>query len=373
MKKNFLKCAILLGLVVVSCDNNELLQEQNLNDNTQDVLKRSFNPQENSEFEVHGIYFPNGVSTGEGNNMLHFSSYEEYESLLAGLEAGVELHEDQFVSMYDHLDEDELNEIEESTGFNEDLPLEDFESLHSFYSLRKATVTAENNWLQTSDQPSFSWDDNPDNFTYIDGVEQTFYNTWHEVMIYNTIYKITETGYYTIDATRPDASVALSAINANIMVNPEDIVSSYPGTVSYNSGISNTCIYTKNRTKTFTNGKYRIEAKQKMKTGTFNIVYKSVTKNYKKVGSKWKKRRIHSYAGLQGQFKNCNFSDCTLNPYFHVDSQRSTYKKRRRREHAIRLPRRLCPYQTPGTLPNKLWSVHKQNSWVVEWVFEHNV
>lgn len=315
------------------------------------------------------------------NNMLQFSSHEEYEQTLYYLTDNVDFHEDNFIKEYDHLDEDELNDMEEALKFNEDLPLELFEEEHKFQSLRKVTIIAENQWLDNSDQPGFSWDNDPDNFTFIDGIEQALYNPWHEVMINDTIYKYTENGYYSIVAHNPKASTALAYINNNPELDPLKFENEYEDVVIYtddnsNNNNSNECHTGKfKRTERFINGDYSIKAKQKMRTGPRNITYKTVIKNYKKKRRKWKKRRILSYTGLQGQIQDPNLASCNLVPYMHVDDNRCTYKKRRRGEYAKRILQNV-PFlppvynNEPGVGKNKFWSVYKQKDWVVEWVYE---
>lgn len=322
------------------------------------------------------------MNAESANNMLQFSSHEEYEQTLDLLTYNVELHEDDFIKEYDHLNEDALNDMEESLKFNEDLPLELFEEEHKFQSLRKVTVNAENAWLDNSDQPGFSWDDDPDNFTFIDGIEQTLYNPWHEVMINDTIYKYTENGYYSIVAHNPKASTALAYLNNNPELDPFKFENEYEDVVIYtddnaNNNNSNECVPGKiNRTERFINGDYSIKAKQKMHTGPVNMTYKTVIKNYKKKGRKWKKRRILSYTGLQGYIQDPYQHSCSFRDYMDINDNRCTYKKRRRGEYAKRL-RHLGVPSPFGVLNTKarvkkegFWSIYKQRDWVVEWVYE---
>lgn len=95
------------------------------------------------EFNVHGIYLFNGVAKNSDNNILHFPSWDNYETLLAILEQEVEVHDDSFVNNYPNLNDDQLDDMEDLIGFNDQLPMEEFEQSHAFYSLRHSSYDAE--------------------------------------------------------------------------------------------------------------------------------------------------------------------------------------------------------------------------------------
>lgn len=218
-----------------------------------------------------GIYVPNGMTSNCDNNILYFASYEVYEEMRNTLENEVDLHEDSFIDQFSHLSEDDLNDMEESIGFNEDLPLDFFENENKFCSLRKVTLQAENAWLDTSDDKDFSWDDDPDDLPFIDGIERTFYNPWHEIIIADTLYKVTEFGYYSIGFSHPDVSNVLNYINREPSVTPETILQLFSSFVTFTTdedSIDNqNCFKAKKRTERFVSndGKYRIKARHKMK------------------------------------------------------------------------------------------------------------
>lgn len=356
--------------VLMSCESPMLESHSNSSKDTDSL------PYGNRTSETpRGIYFPNGMTSDSENNMLEFATFEEYEQVLFYLEENVEIHEDAFIEQYDDLDEEELNEMEEKIGFNEDLPLELFENEHHFQSLRKVTSDAENVWLDNSDQPEFSWEDDPDNFTFISGIEQTLYNPWNEVMINDTIYKYTENGYYSIVANNPKASSILAFINNNPEVNPIKIQYNFEGILVYYDDGDNTsgndCVVGKiNRTKRFENGDYSMKVTQEMYSASKKIVYKSITKNYKKKKGKWAKRRILSFAGIQGQVQDPNLNLCNVLPYMNVHDNRCTYKKRRKGEYSLKFNKYIAYNHVPAVKHNGFWSVHNQRGWVVEWEFQ---
>lgn len=194
-------------------------------------------------------------------------------------------------------------------------------------------------------------------------------------MINDTIYKYTENGYYSIVAHNPKASTALAYLNNNPELDPFKFENEYEGAVIYtddnaNNNNSNECIIGKiNRTERFINGDYSIKATQEMYSASKNIVYKSITKNYKKNGRKWKKRRILSFAGLQGQVQDPNMNLCNLLPYMDVHNNRCTFKKRKKGEYSLKFNKHIAYNHLSATKSRKLWSVHNQRDWVIEWEF----
>lgn len=172
-----------LSLSLLSCEKEQTAETGLLN------TKSSEFSQENCEFAPYGFYFDNGVSSACVNNMMHFSSWESFESTVEMLEQQVENHEDSFVIPNNALSEDDLNDLEESSGFESDQPLIDFENGFEFCSLRRVERNAEDTWLDNSNQPGWSWDDYIEDGIISDPYEQTLYNPQHEVMICGMIYK----------------------------------------------------------------------------------------------------------------------------------------------------------------------------------------
>jgi hypothetical protein len=332
------------------------------------------------DFEPYGLYFDNGVAQVTTNNMLHFPSMESFYQTLDDLEQQVETHEDSFVIPNSNLSEDDLNDLEESSGFNADLPLDEFEQSHEFYSLRKDVLIAEEAFLDTSDQPGFDWANDPDDVPLIDGIERTVFNPQQEVIICNIIYKYVEDGLIGVNMNNVNATDILTA--ANNGVSGEELASIYggneeePGDMVYFPEPQNEgeCFYKVDKIERFFNGSYKMKNKHKIKGtgGPFNFVFKAVTKNYKKK-RKWKKRRIKSYARIVGEIHDRYLGCGNLGP---IDES-SPDRKRRRREVSHRIPRNNStnPNGVPlstriGTEIDKLDSQHKQHSWIVNWTYE---
>ena len=336
------------------------------------------------ELEPHGLYFDNGVSPSTGNNMMHFPSWDSFEYTIGHLDNLVELHEDSFVIPNDLLSEDALNDLEESSGFEEDQPLIDYENSHNFFSLRAFARIKEDNWLDNSDQSGWTWDDDPDNDWLIHGTEQTVYNQYYEVMICSFIFKYMEGGVIVIDSQNQDASSILNSANNGVPI--EELLTQFAGSNEKPGGItdhviydnSGECVFKVADTKRFilSNPRYRVKGIQHMSGYSVGgnglkayFKYKSITKNYKKKGSKWKKRRIKSYAKIVGE-RHDPYLGCG-SPLIEVD-KRSTIKKRRRRKVVIRVnPESYNSPSQLGTEIQKLESVHWQRGETFRYYYEN--
>lgn len=340
---------------------------------------RSLFNTENCNFSVHGVNFFNGVNSQLKNNMLHFSSIEQYYQVLDQLEIQLEAYEDAFVNTYSNEDdeseaeEENLNNIEESIDFNADQPLDDFELENKFYSLRAELSKLEKLWLETSDQVDFDWNNDPENDAPILGLEASLYNPQGEVMICGIIYKRTLRGLYSLNSNSVISSNILEDININGYT-PEEIEQKYQSSDysyeedEYTNG--DDCIgrIDKRVKRYFKDNKYKVKAYHKISgySGPFHYTFKSITKNYKRKRGKWKSRRIRSYAGFIGKATDHNL--CC--PYLQDVNSRCTRKKRKRREHTIRISRRETPCSRLSTNKNSLWSTHNQHSWTYNFEVE---
>lgn len=348
---------------------NENTQEENLD------FAKSEGPSENKgcEFALHGVYIDNGMPRESDNNMLHFASFEQYENVLEELEADVEAYEDAFVNAYPNLSDDDLDDIEESTGFNDQQPMIDLEVTHSFQSLRKVMLAAEEAWLDQSDQPGWSWDDDPTDKAIIEGIEQTLWNPYHEIVICNMIYKYVDGGLLHIPIDHRFASDILDAANDGMTI--EDLVREFGGTQSDNlkdqivtelfvqvtPEDTVSCVFKENRQKRFVhpnNSRRSVKAKHVIRTWAYWKVYKAVTKSYKYKRGKWRSRRTTISAGLDG-----NIHDPQLGcPSMVYINKRTTRKKRKRREEAHRIPNGTIIVARIGINRGELKSTHYQDT-----------
>jgi hypothetical protein len=272
--------------------------------------------------------------------------------------------------------------MEDATGFNDQLPMEQFENSRSFYSLRASSLAAEMAWLDQSDQPGWSWDDDPTDNDVISGVEQTFCNPQNEIVICNVIYKYVDGGILHIPMDHAFASEILDAANNGMSmadlvqefggVNSEQTKDQIAGELFAQSFPLNTavCIYNINETKDFlhpnTNKKY-VKGKHKIRSGPFNKVYKAVTNSFKHKRGKWRKRRTTISAGLEGFIHDPQIGCGTKIP---ID-QRTTRKKRKRREESHRVPRAVIIPSDIGVNNEELKSTHYQDGHVNYYLIEN--
>jgi hypothetical protein len=174
--------SLTLSLSLVSCEDEI--------ENTEAPLvakSEEGSDKDKCDFEPHGVFFDNGHTVNCDNNMMHFPNWESFANTVEQLEIDVDNHDDSFLNTYGNLNEDDLNDLEESMGHNPDLPLKAFEEHHSFCSLRQTEAAAEEAWLDASDQPGWSMDDWQENRFIADAVEQALYNPYNEIMICNLI------------------------------------------------------------------------------------------------------------------------------------------------------------------------------------------
>lgn len=233
--------------------------------------------------------------------------------------------------------------------------------------------------MDQSDQPGWSWDDNPTDNDVISGVEQTFWNPQNEIVVCNVIYKYVDGGLLHIPIRHPNASDILASGNEGVGI--EDIMSKFEGTTDPkdydpqkpygeifppNSAV---CIYNINETERFVNpqnSNRSVDAKHKIRSGLFNKVYKSITKSFKRKNGKWKKRRTNISAGFDGDFHDPSIG-CESNIPRIVGS---SVKKKRRREYAARIPRAgIVPSQV-GCEVGRLSSTHKQDNFTNFYVID---
>lgn len=350
-----------LSLLFIGCDNSIESDELEIQQKSESA--------EGCDFAVHGIYFDNGVPANSPHNMLHFPSWDSFEATIDMLDAQVDAHEDSFVIPNDHLSEDDLNDLEESSGFEEDQPLIDFENSHEFKSLRSVLRAAEDDWLDQSDQPGWSYDDDPDNTALIFGTERTFYNPQNEVMICSYIFKKMVDGLLTIDISNVDATDALAMANEGSTA--QEVMDEYGGTVEEPNGISvqiyqeDLCLYHLKDSKWFDtpNPDRKVKAIHLISGSPEggeafflpeDFKWKAWTFNFKWRNGKLRKRRVSSWAGIYGDIHDNSGLCGTAEPV----ADRCTKKKRRRRKEVIRRASNLTIRR--GADINALESRHRQ-------------
>lgn len=370
---------IALSFGLFSCSEVEV---ENIQEQNETLLRK-----DKCVIDLHGTYIDNGMPSRGENNILVFPSQQSFLSTIENLELLVENYDDDFLNQHSSLNEDELEQLEDALNYNSDFPLEQFEVSHSFYSLRYHYNIKEDDWLANSDNANWTWNDDPTIDLLVEGVEQTVYNPYYEFIVCKTLYKLTYSGIVYIPIDNPNLTKILTNINNG--QDPSVVIPSLggvivdkdnnsiklnlpePSVVVFEPFADNTteCVFNINRTKRFVHpneNNRSINAKQKMKTGPFNKTYKAVTKSYKWKNGKWKKRRTHISAGIQGNTHDPNFGCSSTS--FVVENK--SIKKKKRREIAVRIPRSIIIPGQIGANANELKTRHHQNGIWHEWYYE---
>lgn len=89
-----------------------------------------------NEVELYGPVEPTLPSFSNQNGMLVFNSTTEVDQAIEYLEYKYEQHTDAFLAQYPGLNDDQLADMEETTGFNDEQPFINFENQHGLNSLR---------------------------------------------------------------------------------------------------------------------------------------------------------------------------------------------------------------------------------------------
>jgi hypothetical protein len=315
------------------------------------------------------------------HNILKFGSETEYQNTLAYLEQQYEDHDNGFLATWGHLSDDDLDDMEESLGFNDQLPMEEFEATYEFYSLRAELHTAEEAWLDQSDQPGWSWNNDPTANAFIDGIEQTLWNPYNEVIICDFLYKYIEDGLIHLPINHEQFSDILTV--ANNGASAQDLVDQFGGQASSSmterdyaelfvqTREQNSCITDVNEEGRIghpINHSISMVVKHKIRSGPFNKVFKAVTKSYKHKRSKWRKRRTRILAGVVGKIGQPELGCGTE---IDIDKQ-SNYGKKRRRERAVRIRNgSIIPSVSAyGALPHQLKTIHIQEASPYDYLFQ---
>ncbi len=136
------------------------------------------------------------VTGQKGSNyLLSFKNLAVLKATLNDLSRQVEELDSVFVETYKDLDDEGINQKEEELNFNEEKPLIDFANNLDFNSLYQKIANEEEIWLNNDE---LDIENDPDNHFIIDEVERAVLNIDNEIMVGDTIYKLTENGVFKI-------------------------------------------------------------------------------------------------------------------------------------------------------------------------------
>jgi hypothetical protein len=123
MKFKSIFTVFLCSVVLFSCSKEDEIQDSTLSNS-------KLGP------SISKVSFP-----GSGlADMLCFPSMEFFDQTQFSLEEQVESHDANFENQYGNLDEDDLIDFEEDSGYDDELPLTEFEQSHDFNSLRRHVI-----------------------------------------------------------------------------------------------------------------------------------------------------------------------------------------------------------------------------------------
>lgn len=116
------------------------------------------------------------------SGIMEFTDKNALNTILARLDQALEVHSDNFADQYGYMSDDAFNNYAASVGFDEFLPMKEFEAYFGFYSLRQKIETEEIAWLATTDPWSASvYPD--DNYAIEDDAERTVNNQYGQVRV----------------------------------------------------------------------------------------------------------------------------------------------------------------------------------------------
>ncbi|MCH8535419.1 MAG: hypothetical protein LAT51_10155 [Flavobacteriaceae bacterium] len=297
MKLNKILLAI-TAIIMFSCADDIEIQE---NSNTNELTTFSQNP---TYMDVEAIYIDNGTPQNCEFNMLVFQDESHYIDILETLEELYEDYEDAFVNQYDHLDDDELEDLEDQIGHEEYAALIEFENQLNFCSLRRLIAKMQADWL---DQQGYNSDfsGSPEE-TYLeidDEFESTVLNEQGEVIVGRNLYKYYDNGYIIIDLDATNVPDILRDLNNG--ATPEEVALDYRPFVEVVEQITVTSPTPGECHERIRGGK-RVELNHntmgrvswRINENMFQYRMRSKLRGYTWTGSRWKRKRMRLATGI---------------------------------------------------------------------------
>ena len=251
-----------------------------------------------NEVEIYGEPEPYLPPIGVENGRFVFSSASDLQQAVEYLEYKYEQHSKAFVSQYPGKTDEELDAIEDSTGFNDNQPYIDFENAYGMYSLRARVAYEEQQWLANTSADENAPYPDPDDSYYGFEEERALLNYYGEVKIgsYINVFNADGSYYEYYDGGGcTNCEVAVRKLKSGDPL-PTGVKLMNAAIIS-GPGNCERYIRTDGRE---TNGSWRMKWKIKAHDGPFGNCgsLKAVTKSYKKRLGRWsmKGARISAYA-----------------------------------------------------------------------------
>ena len=283
-----------------------------------------------NEVEIYGEPEPYLPPIGVENGRFVFSSASDLQQAVEYLEYKYEQHSKAFVSQYPGKTDDELDALEESTGFNDNQPYIDFENAYGMYSLRARVAYEEQQWLANTSADENAPYPDPDDSYYGFEEERALLNYYGEVKIGSYINAFNADGSY---YEYFDGGGCSNCVVAVRKLKPGDPLPTGVKLVNAAiiSGPGNCERYIRTDGRE-TNGSWRMKWKIKAHDGPFGNCgsLKAVTKSYKKDWlGRWtmKGARIAAQAWGQAWDGSCASS-------FNISTTKGTDVERARKKKA---------------------------------------
>ncbi|AEE19662.1 hypothetical protein [Dokdonia sp. 4H-3-7-5] len=238
-----------------------------------------------------------GRSQGGNATMLSFASIEDFVAAAEELEVAIEAHEDKFVAQYDHLTDDELDDMEESTQFDSRAPLRQFQQTRSFSnSLFNSYETKETIWL---DDEILDENKDPSLDNLFEEEEMVLLNQDQEVMIDGKVFNF---GHPQLNY-----EIIGNFGESILKVRNDEDVSNDPNIITTSKASSSCTSWKRSWDRDNYAHNKRVKRSVSIRSLPFWTKTKSKVESFRKRGNRWKRHRTRLGVGLQ---KNLKASAC---------------------------------------------------------------
>ena len=259
-----------------------------------------------NEVEIYGEPEPAMPPISEENGMLAFDSHADLIQTIDYLEYKYEQYDDAFLAQYPGYTVDQLGDIEESIGHNDEQPYIDFESMFGIYSKRAELTAAEDYWLATT-PADYAYDsENPDAQFVEDDEVRTIVNSYGEVKVGATYYYFNPDGtWYEIAGPYYSEMVSLRNRKPSDPLPPH--VKKAGGPSAFFIFPDPDCRWSERYRNHKDAGVWRAVHVTSIWNHPWSSRVMAKTKSYKKIDGHWKKRRALIKAQVYGTIQN---KDC---------------------------------------------------------------
>ncbi|MEM9391857.1 MAG: hypothetical protein AAGA02_15370, partial [Bacteroidota bacterium] len=226
---------------------------------------------------------------------------------------------------YGHYSDDDIGDVEELVGFNDEQPYIDFEQQLGLFSKRAELSAAEEVWLELTDADLASPAENPDYSFIQDDEVRTILNVHGEVRVGSVFYKFNADGtYFQIPVHFYPELLQLRGYKEGDAI-PEHAVLKGEKEQMIIFPPSEGCRASKRDRGNERNGNWRYDYITSIWNHPWSSRIMAKTKSYKKKRRRWKKRRATISAKVWGTIQLQ--SNCTFSQYL----ESSTKTKRRKK------------------------------------------